>query len=164
MKIWQAKALYAATIIGVSLVAACGGGDKPTCPPMDQHLAAINAARAPAQPLRVDLTLQHVAQAHAEYQAVRRQDLDRPYPEGSLHFDANGNRVQARLAAASYPHYAEEIAASGFDTAVGAMQGYLGSDRHRPWLLWPAANEVGLGCSVSWDGRVYWVHVLGMRP
>jgi uncharacterized protein YkwD len=150
------------SILALAL-AACGGGNNSTCPPIDQHLAAVNAVRAPLPALKVDATLQHVAQSHAEYQSVRQRDLDRPHPEGSLHFDANGNRVQARLAAAGYPHYAEEIAAAGLDTAPEVMQAYLGSEGHRPWLLWAAANEVGLGCSVAASGRVYWVHVLGSK-
>jgi len=164
MRVWQAKAFYASTIIGVSLFAACGGGDAPTCPPMDQHLAAMNAVRAPLPPLKVDATLQHVAQSHAEANAQRQIDLREPSRADSLHIDANGNRVQARLAAAGYPHYADEIAAAGLDNATEVMQGYMSSPGHRPWLLWASANEVGLGCSVARDGRVYWVHVLGARP
>jgi len=156
---------FSTFLIALTLTA-CGGGDgdgSRVCPSTEDHLAAMNAARQPSQPLHIDLTLMHIAQTHANYQSVRRQDLDRPYPEGSLHFDANGNRVQSRLAEVGYPHYAEEIAAAGLNTAEAVMQGYINSPRHNPWFFWPSANTVGLGCAISGDGRMYWIHILGIK-
>jgi uncharacterized protein YkwD len=133
-----------------------------TCPSAESHLEAINSVRSPAQPLHIDNTLQSVAQSHADFIAVRRRDFDRPLRPDSLHLDANDQRVEARLAAVNYKPFAEEIAGAGYNTAAEVMQAYLDSPPHRPWLLWPAASKVGLGCTVSYSGRVYWVHVIGL--
>jgi hypothetical protein len=153
------------------LLASCGGTDADdiSCPPIDVHVKAINQARLPNQSLVLDYALLPIAQKHAEYQAVRQQDLDnRPNGSGlfidvsgSLHFDENGNRVQSRLAAAGYPYFAEEIAAAGQNTIEEAIQDYKISPYHEPWLVWKSADRVGVGCAKANSGRLYWVHVIG---
>ena len=158
-----------ALILSLLLTGCGGGGDTVACPPIADHLNAINAGRAkqaqcgPATgPLSVNGTLQHVAQQHAEYLASTQPDLSGPAIR--LHYDSQGRRVQGRLADVGHQRFAEEVAAAGFDTADKVMSAYKASAGHCPWVMWPDAAEIGLGCAVSKDNRAYWVHVLGMGP
>jgi uncharacterized protein YkwD len=170
---WFLLALF---VTGTALTA-CGGGDdeipetvgkRTVCPPLAEHLSAINAGRAhrapcgpAARPLSVHATLQHVAQQHAEYLSIVQPDLHGQ--AASMHQDSKGRRVQGRLADAKHPRFAEEVLGAGYETADDVMAAYRESPPHCPWVMWLEAAEIGLGCAVAGDGRAYWVHVLGLK-
>jgi uncharacterized protein YkwD len=163
-------------VTGAALTACGGGGDEvvevvgksTVCPPITEHLSAINAGRAqrakcgPAvRPLYLQNTLQYVAQQHADYLANAQPDLNGQ--AASMHHDANGNRVQGRLAAVHHPRFAEEVLGAGYETAEEVMTAYKESPPHCPWVMWADAAEIGLGCAIAKDGRPYWVHVIGLK-
>jgi uncharacterized protein YkwD len=163
MKVWQAKALYASTIIGVSLVAACGGGGGSSCESPEAALAAVNVVRAqpawcgPAVgPVVLNPVLQALAQGHADDLARTRTPAQHDSPDGRTFGD--------RLRASGYPGRAGENAASGTDGAMETAQAFADSRTgHCPNIMAERHTEAGLACAT--DGRAaYWVQVMGSRP
>jgi uncharacterized protein YkwD len=163
MKVWQAKALYAATIIGVSLFAACGGGGGSSCDTTARTLEAVNTARAagawcgPAVgPVVIDPTLQHVAQSFAD-------DLARNGIRAG-HVGSDGSTFGDRLVKAGYRwSWAGENTAFGTDGASATVAAFRDSSGHCTNLMAPQATQAGLACTSDGESA-YWVQVMGARP
>ena len=131
-----------------------------------QVLALVNEARAKprqcgtqafaaARTVKLNVTLQGVAPAHAE-------DMAR-YNYFS-HTGRDGSKVAERASRAQYPWRAigENIAAGQMQADL-AVQGWLKSPGHCANIMSPAYTEMGVAFAVntkSSDG-IYWVQVLG---
>lgn len=131
-------------------------------------LALVNAARAKPQrcgsqafaaapPLRLNPTLQSVANSHAAEMAR--------YSYFS-HTGRDGSTVDSRATQAGYPwrNIGENIAA-GQTTADAAVQGWIKSPGHCANIMSPAYSEMGVAFVVSQQSSagIYWAQVFGAR-
>ena len=129
-------------------------------------LALVNAARARPQrcgsqafaaapPLRLNPTLQSVANNHAAEMAR--------YSYFS-HTGRDGSTVDGRATQAGYPwrSIGENIAA-GQTTADAAVQGWIKSPGHCANIMSPAFNEMGAAFVVNQQSSagIYWAQVFG---
>ena len=94
-----------------------------------------------------------VAQQHADYMAaVAFVD----------HYDANGNRVDARALNGGYTGRVTELIFGSSGDATRAVGWWQESELHRALLLSQRYTEIGVGAAVNNnDGWTYWVVVLG---
>lgn len=129
-------------------------------------LALVNAARARPQrcgsqafaaapPLRLNPTLQSVANSHAAEMARYNY---------FSHTGRDGSTVDSRATQAGYPwrSIGENIAA-GQTTADAAVQGWIKSPGHCANIMSPAFREMGAAFVVSPQSSmgVYWAQVFG---
>jgi len=117
----------------------------------DQLLGYINGARGQAglPPLEWSYQLSVAAQAYADEAAFG-------YING--HIGANGSTPHDRVAQANYVegYLIGEATAWGFNSARSAVQFWLDSPDHRPLLLSPEADQVGVGHSSNYESNYVW--------
>ena len=124
-------------------------------------LEAVNRVRAQHSraPLRLDQTLDHAAQVHAE-------DMARNGFMG--HVGSDGSQPHQRLQRAGYrfTEYGENVA-QGQVTVAETVADWMSSPSHRDIMLDPDLAELGVGYAEGPQrGRVpgrYWSIVLGRR-
>ncbi|MEM7272953.1 MAG: CAP domain-containing protein [Actinomycetota bacterium] len=122
-----------------------------------QVLDLTNAERAKAgcPALRLDGTLNAVADGHSEDMAARNYfSHDSPDGEGP------GDRVDA----SGYPArgWGENIAA-GYRTAADVVNGWMNSEGHRRNILNCSFEELGVGWAQGGSYGTYWTQVFGIR-
>lgn len=122
-----------------------------------QVLDLTNAERAKAgcSALRLDQTLNRVADGHSEDMAAR---------DYFSHNDPEGNGPGVRIDAAGYQGrgWGENIAA-GYRSAAAVVEGWMNSDGHRRNILNCNFNELGVGYAEGGSYGVYWTQVFGTR-
>ncbi|MEJ8570271.1 CAP domain-containing protein [Microbaculum marinum] len=163
---WPRAALILSAVLAL---AACGGPETASRPPMYQNLAEvsgdldeaealkiINAYRANngVGPVALDDRLTALARVYARDLATKAGASPTIRPDGKL---------DARLAAAGYSQAeVEESVTAGYYTLAEAFSGWRDSAPHRAAMLMPAATDMGIAAAylANTKYKVYWVLVM----
>lgn len=117
----------------------------------DQLLGYINEARRQAG-------LTELAWSYELSQAAKSHTDDAAFGYVDGHISANGSTPYDRIERARYVEgfLIGEATAWGFNSALAAVQFWLDSPDHRPIILSPEADQVGVAESTNYDSNYAW--------
>ena len=110
-------------------------------------LQLVNAERIAAgcQPLTIDNQLMAAAD-------IRSSEAGAVF----AHQRPDGSSVKSVLQGASYSHFGENLAASQSVNAHAVVAAWMQSPTHRANILNRHYTKMGVSCTMSADGHVYW--------